>query len=99
MTLGFEELVIGDRVEFKGPLGSFQWLGKGTAKWRGVERKAKNIGMICAGSGSSLPSCFLARSCFSLLFFSFFLKVSPRSSKWREGSSTTTRTTTPRSGS
>jgi len=50
---------------FKGPLGSFEWLGKldptlslvcvkagnGTAKWRGVERKPKQIGMICGGSG------------------------------------------------
>ena len=53
MTLGFEELVVGDTVEFKGPLGSFKWLGKGTASWRGVERKAKNVGMICAGSGGS----------------------------------------------
>jgi len=72
MTLGFEELLVGDRVEFKGPLGSFEWLGKldptlslarvetehafpyvgnGTAKWRGVERKPKQIGMICGGSG------------------------------------------------
>ena len=53
MTLGFEELHVGDCIEFKGPLGSFEWLGSGVAKWRGVERKAKNIGMICAGSGES----------------------------------------------
>lgn len=51
MTLGFEELSVGDCIGFKGPLGSFEWLGSGIAKYRGVERKAKNIGMICAGSG------------------------------------------------
>lgn len=63
MTLGFEELEVGDCVEFKGPLGSFQWLGKGMAKWRGVERRAKNIGMICGGSGASFS---LSAPCSSL---------------------------------
>ncbi|SGY20627.1 BQ5605_C016g08109 [Microbotryum silenes-dioicae] len=51
MTLGFDELQIGDKVEFKGPLGSFRWLGKGMCNWKGVKRRARNIGMICGGSG------------------------------------------------
>jgi nitrate reductase (NAD(P)H) len=51
MSMGFEELKIGETVEFKGPLGSFEWLGSGMARWKGVERKASQIGMICGGSG------------------------------------------------
>ncbi|KAH7886818.1 hypothetical protein F5I97DRAFT_1058506 [Phlebopus sp. FC_14] len=51
MTTGFHQLVIGDIVELKGPLGSFIWTGCGVARWRGVERKAREVGMVCGGSG------------------------------------------------
>lgn len=51
MTLGFEELQVGEYVEFKGPLGSFKWLGGGVAEWRGVQRPVKKVGLICGGSG------------------------------------------------
>jgi len=52
MSVGFSELVVGDTVEMKGPLGSFTWEGRGVAVWKGVRRKVKNIGLICGGSGS-----------------------------------------------
>ncbi|KAF9219482.1 hypothetical protein BS17DRAFT_740579 [Gyrodon lividus] len=51
MTTGFHQLVLGDTVELKGPLGSFVWAGKGIANWRGIERKVEEIGLVCGGSG------------------------------------------------
>jgi len=51
MTTGFHQLVLGDTVQLKGPLGSFVWNGQGVANWRGSERKIKEVGMICGGSG------------------------------------------------
>lgn len=52
MTLGFEELEVGDSIELKGPLGSFEWLGQGRCRWRGEERSVSDVGMVCAGSGT-----------------------------------------------
>lgn len=57
MSVGFHQLVVGDTVELKGPLGSFVWNGKGMALWKGVERRVKNIGLICAGSGKAPRWC------------------------------------------
>ncbi|KIM31985.1 hypothetical protein M408DRAFT_64449 [Serendipita vermifera MAFF 305830] len=51
MTMGFHELSVGDTVQIKGPIGSFVWEGNGVAKWRGVPRNARNLGLVCAGSG------------------------------------------------
>lgn len=48
---GFNELEVGETMEFKGPLGSFVWEGKGTCSWRGVQRKVRKLGMLCGGSG------------------------------------------------
>jgi nitrate reductase (NAD(P)H) len=51
MTTGFHQLVIGEHVELKGPLGSFVWQGRGTAMIKNVKRTFKEIAMVCAGSG------------------------------------------------
>ncbi|KAF8671873.1 Nitrate reductase [NADH] [Rhizoctonia solani] len=51
MSIGFHQLIVDDTIELKGPLGSFVWNGNGTALWKGIERRVRNIGLICAGSG------------------------------------------------
>ena len=52
MTVGFHELIVGDTVDFKGPLGSFIWEGKGNIRWKDVPRSGiRHIGLICGGSG------------------------------------------------
>jgi nitrate reductase (NAD(P)H) len=51
MTKALEALPIGDAVDFKGPIGKFQYLGKGKCAINGVERLVKNMFMICGGSG------------------------------------------------
>ena len=40
MTLGFSELVVGDSVELKGPIGHFIWKGAGIALLHGKELTA-----------------------------------------------------------
>jgi len=51
MTLCFSELVVGDMVELKGPVGHFVWKGNGIASLHGEEKRIAEIGMVCAGSG------------------------------------------------
>lgn len=51
MTLGFSELVVGDHVELKGPVGDFIWKGKGIASLHGEEKRVSEIGLVCGGSG------------------------------------------------
>ncbi|BFZ61441.1 hypothetical protein YB2330_002507 [Saitoella coloradoensis] len=51
MTTLFEDMKIGDTVDCKGPLGSFEYLGKGRLRWRGVERQVKSFAMLAGGSG------------------------------------------------
>ena len=51
MTRGFSELVVGDSVELKGPIGHFIWKGTGVALCYGEERRVREIGLVCGGSG------------------------------------------------
>jgi nitrate reductase (NAD(P)H) len=51
MTLGFSELNVGDIVELKGPIGHFIWKGQGTVLLDGTEKRVRELGMVCAGSG------------------------------------------------
>jgi nitrate reductase (NAD(P)H) len=51
MTLCFSELVVGDMVELKGPVGHFVWKGNGIASLHGEEKRIAEIGLVCAGSG------------------------------------------------
>ncbi|KAI6043890.1 hypothetical protein EDC04DRAFT_3056554 [Pisolithus marmoratus] len=64
MTTGFHQLKLGDTVQLKGPLGSFTWNGLGVANWKGSERKVKEVGMICGGSGIT-PILQVLRSIFN----------------------------------
>ncbi|RDB30807.1 Nitrate reductase [NADPH] [Hypsizygus marmoreus] len=51
MSCLFDRLRVGESVEVKGPVGSFTWMGRGIASWKGAERNVKNIAMIGGGSG------------------------------------------------
>lgn len=51
MTNGFHELVVGDSVEFRGPIGSFEYLGRGITKHKEHKDTIRKFGLICGGSG------------------------------------------------
>jgi hypothetical protein len=51
MTLGFSQLVLGDVVELKGPVGHLIWKGKGMVTLHGEEKHVTEIGLVCGGSG------------------------------------------------
>ena len=51
MTLGLDALPIGHGIDFKGPIGKFEYLGKGKCMVKGAERTVKRFLMICGGSG------------------------------------------------
>lgn len=51
MSQAMDALPIGHFIDFKGPIGKFQYLGKGRCSVNGMERKVKRFVMVCGGSG------------------------------------------------
>lgn len=54
MSIQLGQMQVGDTIEVKGPLGSFVWMGPGRASYHGKERKIKEVGLVCGGSGTLL---------------------------------------------
>ncbi|KAH8889792.1 hypothetical protein GQ53DRAFT_195663 [Thozetella sp. PMI_491] len=51
MTQAIDSLPIGHFVEFKGPVGKFEYLGRGRCTIGGKERQVRRFVMVCGGSG------------------------------------------------
>lgn len=51
MTTALDKLPLSSVVEFKGPIGQFEYLGRGRAMVSGKERQVRSFRMICGGSG------------------------------------------------
>ncbi|KAJ4390580.1 hypothetical protein N0V93_004176 [Gnomoniopsis smithogilvyi] len=51
MTMALDSLPLGHWVEFKGPVGKFEYLGRGLCTIGGKEKKVKRFVMVCGGSG------------------------------------------------
>ena len=51
MSKALHALPIGSGVEFKGPIGKFEYRGQGRCAISGVERRVSKFAMVCAGSG------------------------------------------------
>ena len=51
MTKAMDALTIGSTIDFKGPIGKFEYLGNGDCTVNGNKRNVKNFFMICGGSG------------------------------------------------
>lgn len=51
MTTALDSLPLGHWVEFKGPVGKFEYLGKGLCTIGGKEKEVKRFIMVCGGSG------------------------------------------------
>jgi len=51
MTKALDAIPVGHFVDFKGPIGKFEYLGKGRCEIGGKARNVKKFVMICGGSG------------------------------------------------
>ncbi|KAI0135978.1 hypothetical protein F4776DRAFT_663826 [Hypoxylon sp. NC0597] len=51
MTQALDAIPIGHFVDFKGPVGKFEYLGRGLCAISGQQRRVKRFIMICGGSG------------------------------------------------
>lgn len=51
MTKAMDALPLGHGVDFKGPIGKFEYHGRGLCSINAQERTVKRFAMICAGSG------------------------------------------------
>jgi nitrate reductase (NAD(P)H) len=51
MTKALDSIPIGHTVDFKGPIGKFEYLGRGLCAVNGKQRKVTKLYMICGGSG------------------------------------------------
>ena len=51
MSTAMDELPIGSSVDFKGPIGKFEYLGRGHCAINASRRTVKHFVMICGGSG------------------------------------------------
>jgi nitrate reductase (NAD(P)H) len=51
MTQAMDALPVGHAIDFKGPIGKFEYVGKGLCTVNGKERNIKRFIMICGGSG------------------------------------------------
>lgn len=51
MTVGLDQLQLGDTLEVKGPLGSLILQSHNLITYKGVSRNIIDLGLVCGGSG------------------------------------------------
>lgn len=51
MTQALDALPLGHPADFKGPIGKFEYLGRGRVRAHGQERQVRRFYMVCGGSG------------------------------------------------